>query len=105
MVTIIFRMKIKEGKDEQALESLRQMVDSVQAQEPGALAYIFHRSQQDPSELVLFEVYADDDAFQAHMQTPHMGELRASLPELFDTSQMKAERLDRVAGFARAGAD
>ena len=37
------------------------------------------------------------------MQTPHMGELRAAFGELFDTSQVKLERLDEVAGFMRGG--
>jgi quinol monooxygenase YgiN len=73
----------------------------VQEQEPGALAYLCHRSQDDPSEIVFFEMYADDDAFQAHGQTPHMGEMRASFSELFDLSQVKIERLDQIAGFAR----
>ena len=104
MVSIIFRMQIKEGKEEEALERLRKMADSVQAQEPGALAYLFHRSQEKPSEVVLFEIYADDAALQAHMQTPHMDELRTNLSEFFEVSQMKAERLERIAGFARAEA-
>ncbi len=104
MVSIIFRMKIKEGKEEEALAELRKMTDAVEANEPGTLAYLFLRSQEDPSEVVLFESYADDAAFQNHMQTPHMGEMRANLPELFDTSQIKVERLDRVGGFARAKA-
>jgi quinol monooxygenase YgiN len=101
MVTIIFRMRLKEGKEEEGLERLRKMADSVQEQEPGALAYLCHRSQDDPSEIVFFEMYADDDAFQAHGQTPHMGEMRASFSELFDLSQVKIERLDQIAGFAR----
>lgn len=101
MITIIFRTKIKEGKEEEALAQLRKMADSVQAQEPGALAYLCHRSQADPSEIIFFEMYADDDAFQAHSQTPHMGEMRAGFGELFDLSQVKVERLDQIAGFAR----
>ena len=101
MVTIIFRMRLKEGKEEEGLEQLRKMAESVQAQEAGALAYLCHRSQDDPSEIVFFEKYADDAAFQAHAQTDHMGEMRASFSELFDPSQVKIERLDQIAGFAR----
>lgn len=101
MVTIIARFKVQAGKEDEALERLRKMVEAVQAEEPGALAYICHRSQEDPSEIVFFEVYADDAAFQAHGQTPHMGEMRASFAQLFDPSQVKIERLERVAGFAR----
>ena len=103
MVSLIFRMKMKEGKEEQALATLRALTEAMEAQEPNTLAYLFHRSQEDPSEVVLFESYVDDAAFQHHMQTPHMGEMRANLADLFDTSQIKMERLDRVGGFMRAG--
>jgi len=102
MVTIIFRMKIKDGKEDEALDRLRKMCDAVEANELKTLAYVFHQAKDNPSEVVLFEHYVDDEALQAHMRTPHMGELRGSLPELFDMSQVKAERLERVAGFVRA---
>lgn len=101
MVSIVARFRMQPGKEEQAVERLRKMAEAVQANEPGALVYIFHRSQQDPSEIVFFEAYADTDAFQAHMQTPHMGEFQASFAELFDTSQVKVERLERLGGFVR----
>ena len=103
MVTIIARFKMQAGKEDEALERLTKMVSAVQAQEQGALAYICHRSQDDPSEIVFFEVYAD--ALQAHGQTSHMGEFRGAFARLFDASQVKIERLERVAGFVRAEAD
>jgi quinol monooxygenase YgiN len=101
MNTIIFRMRIKEGKEEAALEQLRKMASAVEANEPGALAYIAHRTLDDPNEVVFFELYEDDAAFKLHGETPHMAEMRASVPELFDLSQVKMERLDRVGGFSR----
>jgi quinol monooxygenase YgiN len=104
MLTIIARFKMRAGKEEEALESATKMGESVKAQEPGVLAYLVHRSQDEPSEIVFVEAYADDAAFQAHAQTPHMGELRARFAELFDPSQMKIERLERVGGFARGDA-
>ena len=100
MITIIFRMRIKEGKEEEALATLITMTEAVEAEEPNTAAYLFHRSQEDPFEVVLFESYPDDTALQHHMKTPHMGEMRAHLAELFDTSQIKVERLDRIGGFA-----
>ncbi len=104
MVPIVARFKVQAGKEDEALERLREMVGSVQAQEPGALAYICHRSQDDPSEIVFFEVYADDAALQAHGRTPHMGEFRAGFAQLFDASQVKIDLLERVDGFVRAEA-
>jgi quinol monooxygenase YgiN len=103
MVTVIFRAKMKAGKEDEALAKMRGMVENVQANEPGALVYAFHRLQDDPSELVFWEAYADDEAFKAHMGTPHMGEMRAAFAELFDPTTVKLERLERVAGFVRAG--
>ncbi len=101
MPTIIARLTMQEGKETKALEVLRKMVAAVQSDEPGALAYIFHRSKDNPSEIVFLEVYADDAAFQTHMQTPHMGVFRSALGELFDLSQTKIEQLERIDGFVR----
>ncbi len=104
MVTIIARFKMQAGREDEALERLNKMVSAVQAQEPGALAYICHRSEDDPSEIVFFEIYADADALQAHGQTSYMREFRGAFARLFDASQVKIERLDRVAGFVRTEA-
>jgi quinol monooxygenase YgiN len=103
MITLIFRAKMKAGKEDEALAKMRGMVEQVLANEPGALVYAFHRLQDDSSELVFWEAYADDEAFKAHMGTAHMGEMRTFFPELFDPTTVKLERLERVAGFVRAG--
>ncbi|MCH8160590.1 MAG: antibiotic biosynthesis monooxygenase [Chloroflexi bacterium] len=103
MVTIIARMKIREGKEEEALAKVTAMAEAVQANEPGALAYIVHRNQEDPSEIVFFELYADDAAFESHGQTAHMGAMRENFVEIFDPASLKIERLDRIAGEVRAG--
>jgi autoinducer 2-degrading protein len=103
MISVIFRAKMKPGKEDEAVKQMTGMVQAVKANEPGALVYAFHRPQEDPSELVFFEVYADDDAFKAHTSTAHMGVMRSSFAELFDPTTVKLERLERVAGFARAG--
>lgn len=103
MVTILFRMKAKDGKADEAQAQLKKMTEAVEAQEPATLAYVFHRSQQDAAEFVLFEVYQDEAAMQSHMQTAHMGEFRATLGDLVDPSSVKLERLDRAGGFARGG--
>ena len=101
MIAVIFRAKMRAGKEDEALAAMRSMVESVQSNEPGALVYALHRLQDDPSELVFWEAYADDDAFKAHMSTAHMNEMRAAFGNLFDGATVKLERLERVAGFER----
>ena len=101
MVTIIARFKIQPGKEAEAEKALADMVAAVEANEPGALTYIMHRSQRDPTDVTVFEVYADGDAFSAHGQTAHMAALQGKLAQLADLSTVKIDRLERIAGFVR----
>lgn len=103
MNTIIARIKIKDGKEDEALAALKKMAEGVEANEPGTLAYVIHQSKDDPSEIVFFELYKDDDASKAHSQGDSMKAFQSGFAEIFDVSQVKIERLDRVAGVVRAG--
>ena len=101
MNTVIARIKIKDGKEDEALAALKKMAEGVEANEPGTLAYVIHRSIDDPSEIVFFELYKDDDAAKAHSQGDSMKAFQSGFAEIFDVSQVKIERLDRVAGVVR----
>jgi len=55
-----------------AIESgLKEMAVQVKATEPGCLTYHACRSKDNPDFFLLYEHYADDDALQAHRETPH----------------------------------
>ncbi len=101
MTTILARFKLQPGKEAEAEEAISEMVAAVEANEPGALAYIMHRSQKDPTEITVFEVYADAEALNAHGQTAHMAQFRSNFASLFDPASVRIERLDRIAGFVR----
>jgi quinol monooxygenase YgiN len=101
MITLIFRAKIRPGKEDEALAKLKAMAESVQANEPGALVYAVHQTQDDPAEVLFWEAYEDEAAFKSHSETPHMGALRSAFAELFDVTTVKLERLNRVGGFVR----
>ena len=101
MVTLIFRMRIQDGKEKGAIAALETMCAAVVENEPGTLAYVFHRSLEDANEVVLYESYVDDGALQAHIKTPHFAELRVATADFFDTTNIEATRLERVAGVVR----
>ena len=101
MTAILAQFKIKPEKQAEAEKALAEMVAAVEANEPGAALYIAHRSQEDPTLITFFEAYADDDAFRAHTQTPHMASLQRALAQLADLSTVRIERLERIAGFTR----
>lgn len=102
MITFIARLRIKEGREAEAFEGLQEMVASVQANEPGALAYCCHRSADDPLEVVFYEVYADEAAKEAHAQTPHFQKLISLIGDVLDGDfGVKVEDLAPVAAFCR----
>ena len=101
MIAILAQFKLKPEKQAEAEKALAEMVAAVEANEPGATLYIAHRSQKDPTLITFFEAYADDDAFTAHTQAPHMANLQRALAEFADLSTVRIERLDRIAGFTR----
>jgi quinol monooxygenase YgiN len=101
VIAILAQFKLKPEKQAEAEAALAEMVAAVEANEPGAVLYIAHRSQRDPTLITFFEAYADGDAFTAHTQTPHMANLQRVLAQVADLSTVRIERLDRIAGFTR----
>ncbi len=101
MNTILARFKIIAGKEAEAEEAIKKQAASVESAEPGALAYIFHRNRKDPSEITVYEIYADDDASAVHRGTEHMAAFASYFGSLFDPASVKIERLERIAGFSR----
>jgi quinol monooxygenase YgiN len=101
METVIARLKIKDGQEDEALKKLEKMANAVQQNEPKALAYAVHRMKDDPSQVVFFELYDDVEALRSHNQTDHMKTFQENFGDVFDVSQVKIERLERIDGFVR----
>ena len=83
MVALIAKMKIKEGKMEEATELFRELVPKV-AEEEGTVAYAVCRDKAHPDLLVVVERYRDREAIQAHSSTPHFKEFSKALGAFLD---------------------
>jgi quinol monooxygenase YgiN len=66
MVTVIAKLKVKAGSEAAFQQEADKMFAQVKANEPGTLTYILYRSTADPTDFVVYEVYADAGAFAAH---------------------------------------
>jgi quinol monooxygenase YgiN len=66
--------RAQDGKEDEVAEILTQIGEASRA-EPGTLAFVIHRSPNDPHEFFLYEQYRDQEAYQAHQQTPHFKDL------------------------------
>ena len=101
MNTVIASFRIIEGKEAEAEEAMQKQAAAVEANEPGALAYIFNRAATDPAQVTVFEVYKDDDAVAAHRATEHMAAFGKLFGTVFDPATVQIHRQERVSGFSR----
>jgi quinol monooxygenase YgiN len=67
---VIAQYTVRPGEEEQVASALRNMRAPSRA-EPGNLDYQVLRDPQQPGRFVLYERYADEAAFQAHLATEH----------------------------------
>ncbi|MGH7914278.1 MAG: putative quinol monooxygenase [Candidatus Binataceae bacterium] len=81
-VTLIARIKAKQGSEKELEDAFRDMIKKVRAAEPGCLTYVLHKSNQDPTMFVWYETYTDQGAFDAHRKTGHMKEMGTRIADL-----------------------
>jgi quinol monooxygenase YgiN len=67
---LIGKMKAKPNCETQLHDTL-QKLSATSHTEPGCLFYALHRDAQDSSIFVLIEGWASQEAFQAHLTSPH----------------------------------
>jgi quinol monooxygenase YgiN len=101
MHTITAQFRIIEGKEAEAEAAIKKVVEGLDANEPGALKYIWHRGVKDPNQVFVFEIYRDDEALEQHRGTPHLKEFQALFGTVFDPATTKITRLDRIASVER----
>jgi quinol monooxygenase YgiN len=70
MISVIAKLPIKEGKVDEAVAAIKELVKDV-AKEEGTLLYTLNRDSKNPNTLVFMERYKDKDALNAHSTTPH----------------------------------
>ena len=82
------KWRAKEGKEERLLEVIREVTWPSRA-EPGNLFYQAHRSPEDPQLFYLYEQYADEAGYEAHMDSEHFTRLvkGEAIPELLEERQ------------------
>ncbi len=74
MLIVIARYLVTEGHESVVARLLRQNAEASRT-EPGCLEFTVFQEIDDPRVILLYERYTDEDAFQAHRQTPHFKEI------------------------------
>jgi quinol monooxygenase YgiN len=69
-VAIVVRYQAQPGRGNEVAALLARHTAATRA-EPGNLDFVALRGTEDPDSFVLYERYADSDAFEAHTASPH----------------------------------
>ncbi|MFN8640879.1 MAG: putative quinol monooxygenase [Candidatus Binatia bacterium] len=97
MITIVAKMKIRAGKEGDAERALLDMIEYVKANEPGTLRYALHHALGDPTQLLMYEQYASQEAVDTHGTSARIQQLFGTLGPLLD-GQPSIEMFTQVAG-------
>jgi quinol monooxygenase YgiN len=77
MITLIATVTVKEGKMDEAVRVLKEIVPKIKEVEPGCLAYIPHTVRGEDNTIIFYEKYRDNEALKVHS-----GNVRKSLEKL-----------------------
>ncbi|GIZ13279.1 putative quinol monooxygenase [Pseudomonas sp. NCCP-436] len=71
MYVLLLKTRLKPGSFGAFMQAMRVNAAASVQDEPGCLTFDVMRDRSDPDLVWLYEVYLDEAAFEAHMQTPH----------------------------------
>ncbi len=71
MFAIFASIKIKSDQRENFLTSIEENAKLSVRDEPGCLRFDVFRDDEDEDRYLLYEVFTDERAWQAHIETPH----------------------------------
>jgi quinol monooxygenase YgiN len=75
-LAIVATIKTAPGKRDEYLKHLRAHAERCRANEPGTLQFEILAPHGDPEAVMLYEVYADPEAFKAHWNGASMKQVR-----------------------------
>jgi (4S)-4-hydroxy-5-phosphonooxypentane-2,3-dione isomerase len=75
MIVLVAMYHGRPGTGDEVKSHLKRMAPMVKQSEPGCLLYHACRSTDNPDLFLLYEHYEDQDALEAHRETPHFKEI------------------------------
>lgn len=75
MIVLTAHYTVKDGQKELVLERLQEMANLVRHHEPGCKLYQLSVHNENPNDLLLYELYDDQAAVDAHRETPYFQQL------------------------------
>src|SRR4051812_17155804 len=87
-VVQLAKLEIDPAQLDRYKEALKEGVETALRVEPGVLSLNAMADKQNPSHITLVEVYANEDAYQAHLQTPHFLKYKTGTKEMVKSLEL-----------------
>lgn len=84
-VVVVGSFTAQPGKENEALEAARALVEPTHREE-GCVLYALHKGSDDPRRLAFIERWASRELLDAHLSSPHVAEVLTRVEELFGDS-------------------
>ena len=94
MLGLVVSLRVKPEQRERFLAGIKENAGSSVRDEPGCLRFDVLEDQADPNHFLLYEIYRDDAAFQAHREAPHFARWRQVAEGMF--TEQVATRLTHL---------
>ena len=92
-LVVIVDFEVKDGAADQVIALVSENARNSVEKEPGCLQFDVVQSADNPSRILLFEVYKDQAAFEAHGRTGHIKDfLEKARPLFVKTTMSKGTR-------------
>src|SRR5204862_5682421 len=94
MICLTVHVTVRAGGEQETGDMFRSYVKRVQT-EPGSMRFDVLESRKDIRRFMLYELYRDDAALDAHRRTPHFLEYTPKMQDL--TEQRESELFTHIA--------
>src|SRR2546425_4954282 len=80
-VTVSVRVRAKAGKEERVKFALKALIGPTRKEE-GCISYNFHQAVNDKSLFISHEIWASQEVFLLHLETPYIKAMEDSAAEI-----------------------
>jgi len=78
----IAKIKVDSSQLENYKLALQEQMNTAIQLEPGVLSYTVVADKKDPSAITIFEIYANQEAYQSHIATPHFKKYKETVKDM-----------------------
>jgi quinol monooxygenase YgiN len=87
-VVRLAKLQIDAARLESYKAALKEEIETSVRVEPGVLALYAVSEKDNPTNIMVFEIYADENAYRAHLETPHFKKYKTNTLEMVKSLEL-----------------